>query len=329
LTQFGYSFSTELWQFYLLSFLSGVFINGIGVMAVGILVNKWFIDKKGLATGIAYSGSGLLAAILIPLANRFIELNGWRWTYRFLGFVSLGVLIPVILLIIKDKPLDIGLEPYRSGERDRVHAQPSKETDTGITREEAFRSVSFWLLAFAVMGITLCQAGPHVHTVSFLSDIGYTTVFASTVSSVYMVLLTVCKVVMGFVFDRLGSLKASLLIGGCCVLFPIFALSASFPAVPWIYALLLAAASSGSTVLGTVLTADYFGRKDFSRVYSIISMFSYAGVAVSSPVLGSIFDITGSYSFAWFLIIGMGIVVCLCLFGANKVSKNIIIPKAA
>lgn len=324
LSLIGYSFSSHLWQFYTLGVVSGLLINGVGIMSIGILVNKWFIDKKGLATGIAFSGSGLLAAILIPIANMFIELNGWRWTYRFLAFISLCVLISVILFIVKDKPEDMGLEPYRSNGGGKKNAQPSFGLNVGLTREESFRTGSFWLLAIAALGITLCQAGPHVHTVSFLSDIGYSASYAAAISSVYMLLLTACKIGMGFMLDRLGSLKGSMLIGGCCVLFPILALLAAFPVAPWVYAIILAMASSGSTVLGIILTTNYFGGKDFARVYSIISMFSYIGVAISSPLLGIIYDTTGSYSNAWVLIIGIGIVVCICLLGANQMSKRLV-----
>ena len=58
----GYSFSRTLWQFYLFALLSGLFFNGISIMSVGILINRWFIDRRGLASGVAFSGSGLFAA---------------------------------------------------------------------------------------------------------------------------------------------------------------------------------------------------------------------------------------------------------------------------
>ena len=321
-TLMGFSVSSKLWHFYALAFINGLFVNGVGIMAVGILVNKWFVDRKGLATGIAYCGSGLLASLLIPVSTRFIELNGWRWTYRFLAFVALFIFIPVILLIIKDKPEDIGLEPYRINRGKDAGVNPNDNLQTGFTRNEAFHKASFWFLAVAVLGIALCQAGPHVHTLSFLTDIGYSTAFASIVTSTYMIFLTISKVIMGFVFDRLGSLKGSLLIGSCCVLFPIFAMLAGFPAALWAYALTLGIASSGSTILGSVLTADYFGRKDYSRVFSITQMFTYVGVTVSSPSLGAIYDLSGSYSPAWVIIILIGIVECSCLLAAYRLSSK-------
>jgi MFS family permease len=175
------------------------------------------------------------------------------------------------------------------------------------------------------MGITLCQAGPHIHTIAFISDIGYSIAFASVISSAYMIFLTIFKIVMGIVFDRLGSLRGSMLIAGCCVLFPVFALLAGFPVFPWIYALFLGLASSGATILGPILTANYFGRKDFSRVYSLISMFTFVGVAVSSPLYGVIFDVAGSYNLAWIFSLVMGVVVCICLQRAYQTSKRIVL----
>ena len=330
LVLFSYSFVSELWQFYLLAFISGLFVNGVGMMAVGILINNWFTDRRGLATGIAFSGSGLLAAALVPMANRFIELFGWRWTYRFFSCVSLFILIPIILFIVKDNPEDIGLEPYsldeekKAGHEDGDH-QDGSALNAGLARKETLHTRTFWLLSIAIMGVGLCQAGPHIHTISFLNDIGYSMAFASVVSSTYLIFLTLFKVIMGLVLDRLGSLKGSLLIGLSCVLFPIFALFAGLPVFPWIYAFALGLASSGSTILGPILTANYFGRKNFSKIYSLVSMIAFIGIAISPPAYGSIFDVTGNYSLAWILTIGLGIVVCLCFILADRESKYIFI----
>ena len=321
LTLIGYSFLSELWQLYLLALISGLFVNGLGFMAVGILVNSWFTDKRGLATGIAFSGSGLMAAVLIPLATRIIEISGWRWAYRFLACVSLFVLIPIVLFIVKNNPENIGLMPYLSKKVQNKDSQGGNDPNTGLTRNQALRTKTFWLFSIAIMGVTLCQSGPHVHTMSFLSDIGYSMVFASGVSSTYLFFLTVFKVIMGLVFDRLGSLKGSLLIGVSCVLFPISALLAGFPVFPWIYAFVLGLAASGSTILGPILTVNYFGRKDFSRIYSVVSMLTYIGITVSSPAYGTIFDTTGSYSPAWVFTIVLAIALCFCFLGAERSYK--------
>lgn len=87
LTLLGFSFATELWHFYVIAFISGMFVNGIGIMSVGILVIDGLTIKEVSPIGIAYSGTGLIAALLIPVTSHFIEVNGWQWSFRFLACV--------------------------------------------------------------------------------------------------------------------------------------------------------------------------------------------------------------------------------------------------
>ena len=108
-TIFGYSFASSLWHFYLLAFINGIFATAVNFMALGVLVNDWFDDKKGLALGIAYSGSGLGAALMIPIVSHVIEQTDWQFAYRFMGILGLVVLIPVILLLVKDSRKKLAL----------------------------------------------------------------------------------------------------------------------------------------------------------------------------------------------------------------------------
>ena len=48
-----------LWQFYLAYGLKAIAHAGIGLVAIGSIVSKWFIEKRGRATGIASTGIGL------------------------------------------------------------------------------------------------------------------------------------------------------------------------------------------------------------------------------------------------------------------------------
>lgn len=325
LALFGYSFSRQLWQFYACAFFSGLFINGISLMAVGILVGRWFIAQRGLASGIAYSGSGLMAAALLPICNRFIEAFGWSWTFRFLGVFELALALPIILFIIRDKPEDMGTQPFGAEQIQSTASfgKGAASLNTGLTRRQALRTPSFWLLFTAITGIALCMAGANSNTVTILSDVGYSAGYAATVSSAYMVVLTICKVSIGHVLDRIGPLKGALLIGGSCVLFPIVALFNRFPVAPWIYIFFLAIAGSGCSVLGTVLTSEYFGRKDYSRIYSIIAMATQLGAAFSTPLLGFIYDHTGGYDLAWYLFATLAVGVCLLLVQSHRASKSI------
>ena len=322
----GYSFSSQLWMFYLFGLVSGLFINGISIMAIGILINNWFIDHRGLASGIAFSGSGITASILLPICSRLIENFGTTYTYRILAIIDLLITLPIILLIIKDKPEDIGLRPLQD---EMVRSNETKEKtvvreEGGVTRIQAMKTPVFWLLFLSITGIAICQASPNSNTISILEDIGYQASYAARISSAYMIMLTICKILIGQVFDKLGSLKGSLIIGLCCVIFPVIALfNTVSPVVPWMYIAFLAVAGSGSTVLGNVLTSNYFGRKDYSKIYSIIAMGTQLGAALSSPFFGYVFDTTGGYNAAWIMIAVLGAIVCIFLYTSYKSAQVI------
>lgn len=293
-------------------------------MTVGILVNRWFESSRGLAAGIAFAGSGIIAAILVPFCNYVIERRGIASGYLMLPIALIVLSLPVLIFIVRDYPKELGLCPYKkhSSKFDGSEDIRNSAEDVGITREKAFRMPSYWFVFAAVAGIAICQASPNTNTVSILADIGYPASFGATIASVNMVLLTLCKIGIGRVFDKAGSYLGSMIIGVSCILFPLIALFNQVNFVPWIYIFFLAIATSGSSVLGNFLTADYFGTKDYDRLYSVIALATQLGAAISSPIFGRIYDLTGGYTKAWLIVSGLGAVVCVLLTAAYKTAHK-------
>ena len=321
LSIYGQSFSSQLWHFYTCAVIVGIFMNANGIMAVGILVTKWFDDKKGLAMGIAFAGSGVIPTFTVPIANYLVQTQCWRWGYRFVATTSLAILLPIIIFVVKDKPEDMGLQPYRIKDKEMTQAEKTKIDNTGFTLKEALRSPVFWFLAIIAIGITMSQAGPAIHNIAFMMDLGHPFTFASTIAVVFMLSHTVFKILIGMFCDRVGPMGC-LIYGAACIIFPVLAIFAGIQFVSFGYAMFLGLATAGVANTNTFLTAEYFGRKDFERVYSLVSMFSYAGMAISFPGMGFVYDFTGSYFFAFRLIIIFGIVVCLSMLIAHALYKR-------
>ena len=120
--------------------LEGLFTNGISFITVTIVINAWFIDQRGTASGIAYAGSGLGGAICTPIVSSLIEKIGWRGTYLSLAAVGLAILLPVILFVIKNSPKEKGLEPYQNKKEEMQ--QPSLEPE-GVMLKQATKSGTF------------------------------------------------------------------------------------------------------------------------------------------------------------------------------------------
>lgn len=84
----SYSLSTEIWHFYIIAFIQGLFLNGVGFMSVGMLINKCFLENKGMAGAIAFCGSGAGSAILVPILTTEIINNGRRVVMASVGIVG-------------------------------------------------------------------------------------------------------------------------------------------------------------------------------------------------------------------------------------------------
>jgi len=319
----GYALCTYLWQFYLVAVINGLFVNASHFMMIGILIGRWFKDKRGLALGIAFAGSGFGAAIMVPLASWIIEIAGWRWGFGFSGMAALVVLIPTILLLVKESPESMGLSPYEK-ENDGNNSPAIDHKVKGLTLSEAWKTPAFWLLAIALLGISISASAPNAHTAPYLGDLGYPVYVVSAVVSLTMIVLTGGKIIMGHVFDRFGTMFGGIILGVFCVLSPVFALLAVHPTAPWLHAIFLGLASTGFSIPVNIFALKFFGEKDFPAILSILSMIMAFGAAFSPPSMGLVYDFVGNYIFAWQFLVILGVIVILCLVGVNLTGKKLI-----
>ena len=104
----------SLLQFYV------VFLGVISVgMSIGIRVPalvapaNWFVKKRGIAIGIALTGSGL-GGLFIPFLGLLIVNYGWRKTAIVAG-IAVWVLALPLAMVMRTRPEDYGMLP--DGER--------------------------------------------------------------------------------------------------------------------------------------------------------------------------------------------------------------------
>ena len=103
---------TELWQFYVLYALTGFGLSTT-FSPPSVLILNWFHKRRGFFVGLAGIGLGF-AGVVMPalLSGLIIPEWGWRTGFLFLGIMSGVIVIPITLLVVKEKPQDAGLLPY-------------------------------------------------------------------------------------------------------------------------------------------------------------------------------------------------------------------------
>lgn len=314
LITFGYSFAANVMHFYILAFLNGIFVNAVNFMVIGILIGNWFTDNKGIATGIAYAGSGIGGAVMIPVITRIVERFDWRMGYRVMGLTGLVLLLGLTLIFVRNLPADRGLQPYTSGRNRKTDAE---KPTFDLSLRNVLRTGRFWFLAVAFALIACFASATNTHSKPFLGDLGYAPETVSAVISLFMIFLTLGKIILGQLYDRAGTLVSAVFIGVCCLVFPIAALMSEQMPFPWIYAVAIGTASCALSTPMPILVAKYFGTRDYPTVYSILTTVTSLGSSISVPAMGAVYDATGSYDLAWWVLLGVSCVIAFCLVAAE------------
>ena len=103
-----------LWQLYaLFAVMSFGVTLGTGPILTKI-VSQWFLSRRGLTLGLVSGAGSFGAMILVPATTTFLVLLTWREAYLFLGILLLLVILPIGIFFIRNRPEDMGLEPYAS-----------------------------------------------------------------------------------------------------------------------------------------------------------------------------------------------------------------------
>ena len=125
----------------------------LGIPLGAALASRWFSERRGLVVGILGAGSSAGALIWVPVMMGVTVTSGWRAAI-LLGAVLLLVLVPLVLLVVRDSPRASG--SARSAPSARLPDDAVEAAAAPPRCREALRTRDWWLLAgsFFVCGYT-------------------------------------------------------------------------------------------------------------------------------------------------------------------------------
>ncbi len=324
----GYSFSTKIWHFYAFAVIYGLCSTPVMVLTIASLINNWFVDKKGLAMGLAYSGSGVTAAVMTPILSGVVSDFGWRWGYRLLAVCGFVLLFVSAFVLLREKPADMGFEPLGAGKK----AQGGDHTSelVGVTRAKALKSPEFYMMVFGFAALATSGMGVNPHVVSYLTDVGYSQATASSVMSIIMTVMIFAKIALGAIFDRVGAVLASALSGACMMIsLLMLILCPSAGALPFVFAFCFGFGYSTISVPFSFITIENFGAREFAAIFSLASMLSGIFSSFGPTITGVLYDLTGSYLKVWPLyLVLVGVATVVMTFGCMMALKKNYNPHA-
>jgi len=268
------------------------------------LVVKWFIEKRGLAVGIAQSGLGVGIIVVPPVAGAMISALGWQKAIILLGLSVFAVLFTTAFFLISH-PEKVGLLPDG-----RKPTPPGGRPSSGMknifqevnwTAAEAIHTRSFWVLTALFFCTWLLVFLPLVHLVIFALDIGLSQNSALVALGFLGGSSTIGRLTMGYVSDRIGRKRTLGLNLALQVFSWLWILSTSSAWMLITFAVFFGFSYGGLSAIFPAIVGDYFGRL---RAASVIgAIFTIAGVAAAfGPIVGGyIHDLTHSYQLAFLM----------------------------
>jgi len=290
--------------------------GAISLVPISVLLSNWFVEMRGRAIGIAYTGAGLGGLVFAPVAGFLVERFGWRSAYMIAGIAVIGLIVPAALWI-KNRPGDLGLLPdgRDPSRHDSAQAGEDAAADGGrasVALGTAVRTPAFWLVALTWMMTMMSLAAVELHQVAFLTDVGFATESASLAAGGVAGMSILGRIGFGVLSERLriGFLYAicyAMCALGIALLWATPTLgSASLAA----YVACFGIATGGSFALTALLVGDLFGIRALGEIFGLLGLIATIGGAIGVTGAGVLFDRMGSYDAVF------AVCIALCSLGA-------------
>jgi MFS family permease len=286
----GYGLSaltTSLIQF---SLVHGVLIGFLGSSATfSPLIadtSHWFERRRGIAVAICASGNYLAGTLWPPVVQHFVDSVGWRQTHIGISLFCVVTMVPLAPALRTRAPSPGG------------GARAALNRATHVASGLSPRALQLLLIA---AGLSCCVAMsmPQVHIVAYCGDLGYGVARGAEMLSLMLAFGIVSRVASGWIADQIGAV-ATLLLGSVLQGFALF-LYLWFNGLTSLYVIsaLFGLFQGGIVPSYALVVREYFPPGEAGTRVGIVIMATLFGMALGGWMSGLIFDLTGSYQFAF------------------------------
>lgn len=270
-------------------------ICGIGTLSATWtrVVNGWFDRNRGLAFGIASTGTGLTGFLIKPFAAWIIADFGWRTAFVAIGALPIIVGLPVIFALFRENR-----EVAAPG---KIVPQEDERSafEYGLTLREALRSPRLWIMAAAFFLIAFALTAPTPNLENILKTFRFDLAEIGRIAASFGLAVIAGRVIGGWLLDRFWA-------PGCAFVILILPAFGS-----WLFA--GESLSSGAALVAVLcigfgagfefdllafLVSRYFGQRNYGSIYGCFYTVIACGGGLGPVVYGYVFDRMGTYEVA-------------------------------
>jgi len=278
--------------------------GGLSLLA-GNMPAMWFRKKLGTVTGIVSSGFSLSLAVIPPFFLYLITRLGWRSAYRWLGVLVWLILLPLMGMVYKNHPADVGqeMDGVKSGER--KSGQNLDDSGNSFTPQQARKTSSYWIALVNNALWAMIITAVFFNLLSIFDSQGIAPAVAAATYTTYAAASLITQLALGPLANN-GPLQILLmacmaaLAGGIAVL-----IFATTPLIAHLYAVVTGISTGLISLVGGTLLPRYFGREHLGKLRGAVLTAQVAGSSLGPFITGLIFDLTGSFQISLWLFVGL------------------------
>jgi MFS family permease len=302
----------SIWQLYLFyGILVGIGLSSIDVIALSTTA-RWFVKRRGIVTGLVKVGTGA-GQLIVPLtASLLIAGFGWRTSFVTIGVFGMTLLILISRILRRDpEAMGLSLDEKADSKTDAKKVQAED-----LSFNQAIRTHQFWLIFVVNFIVIYCLLIILVHIVPYARDLGLSATKAAGVLSTIGGVSMLGRFATGLFIDRFNS-RLSMIISFVLLISTLLWLQiADHLWMIYLFAACYGIAHGGFFTAISPIVAEYFGIGAHGVLFGVIVFSGCFGGSIGPILAGHIFDVTGSYSPAFWIstiiaLLGLGLILLL------------------
>ena len=309
---FGMATATHIFIFFVA--FAALRALGQGSLSIScvLLVNQWFVSSRGRAVAIMTMGAVVSTALFPPFARFLIDSIDWRGAYAILAVLVIALIVPVVLLVVRNRPEDMGLFPDGSDRPPVSETRPM--ATTARRRANVYRAPSFWLLAIALSTPSLVSTALIFHQASIFQENGLSATVAAGSFALYSASSAVSSLAAGFVVDRIGPNLLVVFSMATLLATLVLAVVSDSLIIAMIYVLMMGISAGSYIIVQSTIWAYHYGRHGLGRIQGPAMTLSVCASAVGPLPLAMFHELTGTYTLGMLLMMSLPVVSVVALF---------------
>lgn len=252
------------------------------------IVSRWFVRRVGLAMGLTAFGLALAGVVFPSLIVWLLPSFGWRALWRMFAALIALVILPLVLLGMRDRPGPGDSQDYVGEAQQPTHAAK-------LTVREVFSRRNFWVIVSVFVPIQCASISMTVNLAPIVTSYGFSPKVAGLMIAALSISALTAKLVAGAAADRFGNRLPMMFVALCCAGGLATLINSSGNLSLLTAAFTMIGLSGGVWTLLASATAAEFGRAGFGRAFGLVCMFPPVA-SIAPPIVAWLRETNGSYT---------------------------------